>query len=117
RNLVEHGVTDEELASAKSTLIDELPSMFRSPDDIVSTYGWNEYYHRAPDHFRIYPDKLRAITREDIARVAQQYLNVDSMTVTVVGDTTAILHLKADGFSLAKLSRKTILPEHIPSLP
>ena len=117
RQIIKEGVTDEELVNAKSSLISELPSMFRSPDDIVSTYGWNEYYHRTPDHFRVYPEKIKAITRDDILRVARQYLNVDSMTITVVGDSTALLHEKSDDFSLAGKKCTTIVPDRIPTLP
>lgn len=117
RKLVENGSSDQELENAKATLIGELPSMFRTPYDIVSTYGWNEYYHRAPDHFRVYPEKISAITRDDIARVAKQYCTVDSMTVTVVGDTTALINLESGGFSLKNRARTTITPEKIPFLP
>jgi zinc protease len=117
KKFVDGGVTDEELANAKSTLIGELPSMFRSPDDVVSTYGWNEYYHRSPDHYKVYPQKIGEITRNDISRVARQYLATDSMTVTVVGDSTALLRLRSGGFSLAARHCSTILPDQIPKLP
>ena len=115
--VIDSGVTDGELANAKSSLIGELPSMFRSADDIVATYGWNEYYHRAPDHYRVYPDKIRAVTREDLQRVAHTYLTVDSMAIAVVGDSTALIPEKTDGFSLAQRPRKTIVPASLPSLP
>jgi zinc protease len=115
--IVDSGVTEEELSNAKSSLIDELPSMFRSADDIVSTYGWNEYYHRAPDHYRVYPDKIRAITRKDLQRVAHRYLTVDSMAIAVVGDSTVLINQESKGFSLKGRKRKTILPDAIPLLP
>ena len=91
--------------------------MFRSADDIVSTYGWNEYYQRAPDHFRVYPEKIRAITRDDISRVAQQYLTVDSLSIAVVGDTTTLLRQTGEAFSLAKRKRTTLLPQTLETLP
>ena len=117
QTVIDSGVTDEELANAKSSLVGELPSMFRSVDDIVSTYGWNEYYHRAPDHYRVYADKIRAITREDLQRVAHTYLTIDSMAIAVVGDSTALIAQKADGFSLADRPRKTVTPAALPTLP
>ncbi len=117
RLLTEEKVTEQELANAKSSLIGELPSMFRSREDIVTTYGWNEYYHRAPDHYRTYPEKIASITREDLLEVARKYVVVDSLSFTVVGDTTALLHQKADDFSLAGLRRTTIVPASLPSLP
>ncbi|MDR2592385.1 MAG: insulinase family protein [Chitinispirillales bacterium] len=88
--IVKTGVTEEELASAKASLITELPSSFRSPEDIVSTYAWNEFYGRAPDHYVKYPDELRKLTKADIDKAARKYIAVDKMTYTIVGDTTAI---------------------------
>ncbi|MCX7725949.1 MAG: insulinase family protein [Chitinispirillaceae bacterium] len=113
RKIIVEGVKDEELNNAKSTLISELPSMFRTVDDIVTNYGWNEYYHRPPDHFRVYPEKIKAITKEDILRVAKQYLKADSISLVVVGDTTHLL--KSEIFLNKKY--KVVLPEEIPSLP
>jgi len=114
---VESGVTEEELANARATLVGELPSMFRTSDDIVSTYGWNEYYRRAPDHFRVYPQKLMAVTREDVLRAARTYLRPDSMSFVVVGDSTALLHQKSGEFSLKKLSPRTLVPAEVTKLP
>lgn len=42
------GVTDEELAHAKKILTDQLPSMFRSPDEIVDNYAYNEFLSGQP---------------------------------------------------------------------
>ncbi len=117
RTVIDSGVTDAELANAKASLIGELPSMFRNVDDIVSTYGWNEYYHRAPDHYRVYPEKIQAITREDLQRVAHTYLSADSMTVTVVGDSTSLIQQESGGFSLKNRPHTTILPSALPSQP
>ena len=117
QNIIDSGVTAEELDNARASLIGELPSMFRSADDIVGTYGWNEYYHRSPDHFKIYEQKLMAITREDLQRVARTYLHPDSMYITVVGDTTALLHQRHDGFSLENLHPAVIAPDAIPEQP
>ena len=100
--VVKEGVTEEELNNAKSALILELPSSFRSPEDIVSTYAWNEFFGRAPDHYAKYPDELRKLTLEDIKRAAGKYIDVNKMTYTIVGDTTAINAANAaaakDGF-------------------
>jgi len=88
--IVKDGVTEEELSNAKAALITELPSSFRSPEDIVSTYAWNEFYGRAPDHYAKYPDELRKITKADVDKVAKKYITVDKIAYTLVGDTTAI---------------------------
>jgi zinc protease len=88
--IVKDGVTEEELENAKTALITELPSSFRSPEDIVSTYAWNEFYGRAPDHYAKYPDELRKLTKTDVDSAAKKYILVDKITYTIVGDTTAI---------------------------
>ena len=113
------GPSAEELSNAKASLIDEMPSMFRSPFDIVSTYAWNEYYGRSPEHYRKYPDSIRAITRDAVRLVAARYLDPAAFTYTVVGDTAALAkYNSAEGFSLEKLTpRKTVMPDSIAALP
>jgi zinc protease len=113
------GITGSELEHAKKILIDGFPSMFRSPEDITENYALNEYYKRPDNHFILYPDKIAAITMEDIRRAANTYLNDSAFTYVLVGDTSVIF--KNDtipGFSLRKLKPAIITePDSIPSLP
>jgi zinc protease len=119
RDLLANGITDGELEHAKETLIGELPSTFRSPFDIVATYGWNEYYGRSPLHFKQYADELGAVAKDDVLRVLVKYLDPATFAFTIVGDTTALrAHGVTEGFDLDKLSpRKIIVPDFIPQLP
>jgi len=112
--IVKDGVTEEELENAKAALITELPASFRSPEDIVSTYAWNEFYGRAPDHYAKYPDELRKLTKADIDNVAKKYITVDKMTYTLVGDTTAInaamtAAVKDGFFTIESLKSKKVM--------
>jgi predicted Zn-dependent peptidase len=116
--ILDSSVTAKELADAKSGLIGELPSMFRSPYDIVSTYAWNEYFGRSPDHFKKYESELNKISRDDILRVAKKYLKMDQMTFTVVGDSSAILKSGTPQFNISNLKpQKVITAEQIVNLP
>lgn len=113
QRLREEGITDEELANAKATLIDGFPSMFRSPTDIVTTYAWSEYYGRSEDHFKVYPEKIDALTKKEVEEVARKYLHPDSLTYVVVGPADEILK-QNDGFSFDSLSpRRTISPDSL----
>jgi len=95
------GITDEELSHAKKVLIDGLPSMFRSPDDIVENYAQNEYLKRPADHFVKYPSRINALTKADILAVTKKYLDPAKITYTVVGDTSVIYpNDTIKGFSL-----------------
>ena len=117
--LKKSGITAEELDHAKKILIDGFPSMFRSPGDIVENYAMNEYLKRPADHFAVYPDKIKALTINDIKSAAEKYLNPSAFTYVIVGDSSAIF--KADtvsGFSLKKLSpARHIEQDSIPALP
>jgi zinc protease len=108
--VIKDGVTTEELENARTALIAELPSSFRSPEDIVSTYAWNEFYGRAPDHYAKYPDELKKLTTEDLKNAAIKYIDKDKITYTIVGDTTAINAAAASGFFvLDSLKSKTVI--------
>jgi len=99
---VKDGVTERELDNAVTSLIAELPSSFRSPEDVVSTYAWNEFFGRDADHYEKYPEELRKLTLEDIGGAAKKYVDVNKMIFTIVGDTAAIreagVAAGADGF-------------------
>lgn len=116
KKITEENVKADELSNAKSSLISELPSMFRSPGDIVSTYAWNEFYDRPEMVYREYPEKLKAITAEQVNAAAKKYLDFSKMTYTVVGDSSALIHQKSDSFSLEKLNVKVTLPDSLPVL-
>ncbi len=111
--IVKEGITKEELDNAKKVMIDGLPSMFRSNDDIVDTYSWSEYYNRSEDHYRVYPDKIKALSQKDILKAARKYINPESFTFSVVGDTTQLFKAEeSDGFSLKKQAEvKIITPD------
>jgi zinc protease len=104
RRVLSSGVTDKELSHAKKVLIDGLPSMFRTADDIVDNYANNEFLKRPADHFAVYPKKINAITKENVLSAAKKYLDTSAITYTVVGDTSVMY--KNDtlpGFSLKSL--------------
>ncbi|MBN2035474.1 MAG: insulinase family protein [Chitinispirillaceae bacterium] len=118
-SLRDSGVSARELANAKAILIDGMPSMFRTPYDIVSTYAWNEYFNRPPDIFAKYADRIKAVTRKDLRRVINKYLDPSSLTFIVVGDTSVLARYgTARAFDFNKLApKKTIVPDSLPSLP
>jgi predicted Zn-dependent peptidase len=84
------GITDEELVHAKKVLVDGLPSMFRTADDIVENYAANEFLKRPMDHFATYPDKINALTKADVMNVVKKYFDPAAITYTVAGDTSVI---------------------------
>jgi len=108
-NIQKNGVSEKELAHAKKVLIEGFPSFFRSRDDIVDRYSWSEFYGRSSDHFRVYPDKINAVTLKQVQEAAQKYLNPDSMAITIVADTAALFAVDTlDAFHIRRDSAMII---------
>lgn len=100
--LIKYGVTDKEVNDVKSVFLSELPSMFRSPFDIVSNYAMNEYNGRSPDHYKNYIDAIKKLSKADLDSVARKYLVKENFSITTVGDTGKILKANDILFDLTK---------------
>lgn len=83
-------VTDEELATAKDSLIQRLPGTFASVGAINSALT-NLWVQGLPDdYYQQYARFIGAVTKEDIVRVAKQYLDLDHLAIVIVGDRATI---------------------------
>ncbi|MGH9374043.1 MAG: M16 family metallopeptidase [Vicinamibacterales bacterium] len=93
-------VTDDELSVAKDALIQRLPGSFASVNSINSalTMLWRE---RLPDdYYQQYAKSIAAITKEDVVRVAKQYIDLDRLAIVIVGDRSVIENgLEATGIA------------------
>ncbi len=93
-------ITDEELTTAKDALIQRLPGTFASVSSINSaiTTLWTQ---RLPDdYYQQYAKRVAAITKDDVLRVAKQYVTVDNLAIVIVGDRSVIEGpLKATGLA------------------
>ncbi|NCY02069.1 MAG: insulinase family protein [Planctomycetia bacterium] len=84
-------VTADELETAKASLIETFPRQFESRPQMLRVFVNDEWTKRPKDYWRTFRDKVRAVTREDIQRVARTHLDPRSMAILVVGDWDAIL--------------------------
>jgi zinc protease len=93
-------VTDDELATAKDALIQRLPGTFASVSAINTalTTLWTQ--NLPDDYYQQYARRIAAIGRDDVVRVARQYVVADKLAIVVVGDRSAIeAPLKATGIA------------------
>ena len=93
-------VTDDELATAKDSLIQRLPSAFGSVAGIngALTIIWNQGL--PDDYYQQYAKKVAAVSKADVLRVAKQYIDVDHISIVIVGDSATIeAPLKATGIA------------------
>ncbi|MCX6348583.1 MAG: pitrilysin family protein, partial [Candidatus Aureabacteria bacterium] len=80
----EGGVTEEELKRNQDRLIGRHEFGLQSNDDLAFTAALDELYGLGCGRYREYEEKIRAVTAEDIKRVARQYLRDDSCALVIV---------------------------------
>ncbi len=85
RKLLARGITEEELARAKSRQLGLLPLWVETPDDIASRVFELLDDHLPFDHFDKKADRIKAVTAEDVLRVARKYFTLDRYVVVVDG--------------------------------
>ena len=78
-------VSPSELETAKNSFIETFPSTFASKAGMLGVFVSDEWTNRPAGYWENYREKIRAVTPEDIQRVAQKYLDPSKMTILVVG--------------------------------
>ncbi|MBL8028177.1 MAG: insulinase family protein [Fibrobacteres bacterium] len=96
------GATDEELATAKQSIIDAFPASFKTAAQTASAFSQNQYNGDSDDRYSTFREKINAITKDQILETAKKYLKKDQMTLTVVGNYSECM--KGDPSKKAALS-------------
>jgi zinc protease len=79
-------VEDDELADAKANLIGGFPLRIDTNGETAGLLTFIEMYGLGTSYFTDYIDKVQAVTRDDVLRVAKTYLHPDDMVWVVVGN-------------------------------
>jgi predicted Zn-dependent peptidase len=90
RGIRERPVSDQELETVKRSLIETFPSNFASAAQVVSIFASDEYTGREASYWRTYRDRIAAVSKQDVLRVAREHLVPERMIVLVVGDQQEI---------------------------
>jgi predicted Zn-dependent peptidase len=100
-------VSAEELETAKNSFIEVFPRFFATALSIATTFAQDEYTKRPANYWATYRDRVRAVTADDVLRVAQKYLHPDKLVILVVGNIDEITKGNPDRpqHSLLKLAR------------
>lgn len=86
----EKPITDEELKTAKESLIQGLPQRFASVSSIGNAITSLVTQGLPDDYFQQYAKNVSAVTKEDVLRVAKQYIDLNHLAIVIVGDRTAV---------------------------
>jgi zinc protease len=83
-------VTDEELKTAKDSLIQGLPARFASVSAVSSSITALAVQGLPDDYYQNYAKNVSAITKDDLLRVAKQYIDLSHLAIVIVGDRSAV---------------------------
>ena len=83
--LRESGVTDQELADAKSYLTGSVPLALERNDGIVDLLMSIEYFKLGLDYLDRYPGLINAVTSEQVLEAARTHLDETKLAVGVAG--------------------------------
>ncbi len=86
----ERPVTPAELEFSKQAIIRGFPRTFETPEQMANRLTDVVLYNLPDDYFNNYITRVRAVSVEDINRVANRYLDPSKMAILVVGDRKVI---------------------------
>jgi len=86
----EKPVTDEEIKTAKESLIQGLPQRFASVSAISGAITSLVVQGLPDDYFQTYASKVSAVTKDDLLRVAKKYIDLNHLAIVIVGDRSVV---------------------------
>jgi zinc protease len=78
-------VTPDELARAKSAILNSFVFRFDSSEKILNERMTYEFYGYPADFLERYRAGVEAVTKDDVARVAEKYVRKERLAILVVG--------------------------------
>jgi zinc protease len=79
-------VSDEELSEAKSYLTGSFRRRLDTNRKIADFLSTAEFYQLGADYVRKYADYINSVSKEDVLRVAQKYLDPENYILVIVAD-------------------------------
>lgn len=79
-------VPAEELENAKRAIVGSFALSLEQPQSLLQNIITQKLYNLPVDYWDTYPQKVDAITADDVQRVAQKYLDMGHLQVVAVGD-------------------------------
>ena len=86
RRIRDEKVSEGELTAARRAITASFALSLEQPSRILNFAVAREIYRLPDDYWETYPEKIMAVSAEDVQRVARQYLNPDAMQLVAVGD-------------------------------
>ena len=99
-------VSAEELETATNSAVEGLPLRFSTAGRKAGQFASDYYTHLPEDYWQNYTRRIRALTADEIQRVARKYLHPDQLVILAVGNADAIMRGNPDRpqYSISKLA-------------
>jgi predicted Zn-dependent peptidase len=81
-------VPAEELENAKHAIIGSFALSLEQPNSLLQNIITQKLYNLPADYWDTYPQKVTAITADDVQRVAQKYMDMSHLQIVAVGDAS-----------------------------
>lgn len=86
RRMREERVSDEEFRNAKRALVAGFALELESPSAILGDHVTRWLYNLPVDYWDQYPDRVRAVTQQQVQAMARKYLDPSKLQIVAVGD-------------------------------
>jgi zinc protease len=84
-------VGDEELDDAKNFLTGVFPLRAETQEGLTNLIVNQHLYGLADDYLQTYRDMIRAVSADDVSRVAREHVRPDEMAIVIVGDSSEVV--------------------------
>jgi zinc protease len=81
-------VPAEELENAKRAIVGSFALSLEQPQALLQNIITQKLYNLPADYWDTYPQKVSAITADDVQRVAQKYIDMGHLQIVAVGDAS-----------------------------
>jgi predicted Zn-dependent peptidase len=81
-------VSPEELDNAKRAIVGGFALSLEQPQSLLQNIITQKLYDLPADYWDTYPQKVAAITADDVQRVAQKYIDLEHLQIVAVGDAS-----------------------------
>src|SRR5882724_5255797 len=81
-------VSPEELDNAKRAIVGGFALSLEQPQALLQNIITQKLYDLPADYWDTYPQKVAAITADDVQRVAQKYIDLEHLQIVAVGDAS-----------------------------
>jgi predicted Zn-dependent peptidase len=88
KRIREERVSPQELENAKRSIVGSFALSLENPQALLGNIITQKLYNFSADYWDTYPQKVEAVTAEDIQRVAQKYIDTSHLQIVAVTDAS-----------------------------